>query len=132
MKKSPSGGRSLYCPESYCPAVWIDSDGPAREAYPELMGCYDYEGSLMGGEYPDYRNKDGIFLTPHAYSNPILGYTVWLVSTVVLDTSGMIRNDKHDDQYCPYDMHDGWQYWDEQAQDWRDDDTLRVLCVHPH
>ena len=24
---------------------------------PESLGCFDYEGSLMGNEYPDYINQ---------------------------------------------------------------------------
>ena len=31
------------------------------------LGCYDYEGSLMGDEYPNYVNPGGRFLTPTAY-----------------------------------------------------------------
>jgi len=84
----------------------------------------------MGNEYPQYVNHEGIYLTPHAYSNPILAYTIWLVSENMLDTTGYIRNDKHDDVYCPYDMRDGWQYFDKQTQDWADDETLTVTCVH--
>jgi hypothetical protein len=27
----------------------------------------------------------------------------------------MSRNNQHDDQFCPYDMPDGWEYWDTQV-----------------
>jgi len=27
----------------------------------------------------------------------------------------MYRNNQHDDQFCPYDMPDGWEYWDTQV-----------------
>ncbi|XP_023342524.1 salivary glue protein Sgs-3 isoform X2 [Eurytemora carolleeae] len=121
--------RSLYCPQSYCPAVKIVSRGGAAKEYPNLMGCYNYEGSLMGDEYPNYVNKGNVFLTPHSHSNPVIGYTIWLVSTKVLDTTGYIRNNKHDDLYCPYDMLDGWEYLDK-AGNWVEDETLKVECVH--
>merc|ERR1711918_307563 len=69
--------RSVFCPESYCPAVYISSTGGAAEHQSESLGCYDYEGSLMGDKYPDYRNNQGWFLTPTAYSNPFSGITEW-------------------------------------------------------
>eukprot|EP00088_Acartia_fossae_P011515 TRINITY_DN15851_c0_g2_i1.p1 TRINITY_DN15851_c0_g2~~TRINITY_DN15851_c0_g2_i1.p1 ORF type:complete len:173 (+),score=19.73 TRINITY_DN15851_c0_g2_i1:59-520(+) len=123
--------KSLFCPQSYCAAVFIVSEGGTADLYPNLLGCYEYEGSLLDDMYPNYVNKNGIFLTPNAYSNPVLEYTIWLVSEDVLSTTGYIRNNKHDDQYCPYDMHDGWEYFDSQAGVWREDNTLQVLCVHP-
>jgi len=83
----------------------------------------------MGDEYPNYQNKKGLFLTPHAYSNPVLGYTTWLVSDTVLDTSGSIRNNKHDDQFCPYDMHDGWEFQDQLTGEWVEDPTMTVTCT---
>merc|ERR1719295_873644 len=52
--------RSVYCPESYCPAVYISSTGGAAEHQAESLGCFDYEGSLMGNEYPDYMNNQDI------------------------------------------------------------------------
>jgi len=124
--------KSLYCPQTYCPAVYIVSNGQFAKAYPDLLGCYNYAGSLIGDAYPLYQNKDQIFMTPHAYSNPIIGFTHWLVSTKVLDTTGFIRNEKHEDQFCPYDMEDGWEYKDPQDGIWKEDSTLHVLCVHPH
>lgn len=121
--------RSLYCPQSYCPAVFIASTGPALENQPDSIGCFNYEGSLMADEYPIYINRYGRFLTPHAYSNPVIGYTVWLVSDVPMDTNGTIRNNKHDDMFCPYDMHDGWEYMDTKTGLWVEDTTLTVNCV---
>ena len=41
------------------------------------LGCYDYEGSLMGDEYPNYVNPGGRFLTPTAYR----WTTVWSSAT---------------------------------------------------
>merc|ERR1712212_418441 len=94
--------RSVFCPESYCPAVYISSMGGAAEHQPESLGCFDYEGSLMGNEFPDYINSQGWFLTPTAYSNPVMGYTEWVVSHSILDTgrqgNGTIRNIQHNDQ----------------------------------
>merc|ERR1719222_141598 len=49
----------------------------------------------MSDTYPLYKNKDGVYMTPHAYSNPSIGFTHWLVSNKVLDTTGFIRNEKH-------------------------------------
>merc|ERR1712181_204142 len=49
--------RSVFCPQSYCPAVYISSRGGAAVHQPESLGCFDYEGSLMGNEYPDYINS---------------------------------------------------------------------------
>merc|ERR1712013_305843 len=124
--------RSIYCPESYCPAVYIWSTGGAAEHQPESLGCYDYEGSLMNNVYPDYVNIQGWFLTPTAYSNPILGYTEWVVSQNVLDTgregNGTIRNIKRNDQFCPYDMPDGWEYLDSNNR-WVEDTTITVSCI---
>ena len=42
------------------------------------------------------------------------------------------RNIKHDDTFCPYDMHDGWEYYDADTQEWKEDASLQVLCVKPH
>merc|ERR1711915_733722 len=120
---------SLYCPQSYCPAVFVSSNGPALQHQPDSVGCFNYEGSLMADEYPIYINSHGRFLTPHAYSNPVIGYTVWLVSDIPLDTNGTIRNNKHDDMFCPYDMLDGWEFLDKASGDWVEDPTLRVNCV---
>jgi len=83
----------------------------------------------MADKYPIYINSHGRFLTPHAYSNPVIGYTVWLVSDIPLDTNGTIRNNKHDDMFCPYDMLDGWEFLDRASGDWVEDPTLRVNCV---
>ena len=82
--------RSILCPESYCPAVYISSNGGAaehqvshifglvtqwasdyRHPHQALMyslqadsiGCFDYEGSVMGDQYPNYVNPQGKFLT---------------------------------------------------------------------
>ena len=35
----------------------------------------------------------------------------------------------HDDITCPYDMHDGWQFFDNQTGQWIHDESLQVLCV---
>ena len=43
---SPS--RSIFCPQSYCPAVIIASKGGALQHQPHSLGCYNYEGSLLG------------------------------------------------------------------------------------
>jgi len=106
--------------------------GGAAEHQPESLGCFDYEGSLMGNEYPDYINSQGWFLTPTAYSNPVMGYTEWVVSHSILDTgrqgNGTIRNIQHNDQYCPYDMPDGWEYLDSN-DNWVEDTTITVSCV---
>ena len=42
------------------------------------------------------------------------------------------RNIKHDDTFCPYHMHDGWEYYDADTQEWKEDASLQVLCVKPH
>ena len=42
-----------------------------------------------------------------------------------------IRNTKHDDLPCPYDMHDGWEVKDEDTNSWVEDKTLTVACVKP-
>jgi len=99
------------------------------EHQPDSVGCFNYDGSLMVDEYPIYRNRYGRFLTPNAYSNPVLGYTVWLVSDIPMDTNGTIRNNKHDDMFCPYDMHDGWEFMDRETGEWVEDTTLTVKCV---
>jgi len=83
----------------------------------------------MADEYPIYVNSAGRFLTPHEYSNPVLGYTVWLVSDVPMDTNGTIRNNKHDDMFCPYDMLDGWEFMDSSTGLWVEDNTMTVKCV---
>lgn len=89
----------------------------------------------MGDEYPNYINQQGKFLTPTAYSNPVMGYTEWVVSDKVMDNTsspnGTIRNIRHNDQFCPYDMHDGWEYRDA-AGAWVEDHTLTVNCVGRH
>jgi len=86
----------------------------------------------MGDKYPDYINSQGWFLTPTAYSNPIRDYTEWVVSHTILDTgregNGTIRNIQHSDQYCPYDMPDGWEYLDSN-DNWVEDATITVSCV---
>jgi len=87
----------------------------------------------MGDEYPNYVNPGGRFLTPTAYSNPVMGYTEWVVSNRIMDTgregNGTIRNIRHNDQYCPYDMPDGWEFLDSGGE-WREDPTIAVHCVH--
>merc|ERR1719481_1041147 len=129
MTRTRYRSRSVYCPESYCPAVYVSSHGGAALHQPASLGCFDYEGSLLGDEYPNYVNPDGRFLTPDGYSNPVIGYTVWYVSDQVLDTNGTIRNNRHSDQYCPYDLHDGWEYRDKYTGQWLEDKTLTVKCV---
>jgi len=120
--------RSLFCPQSYCPAVLISSQGGAKEQQPDSLGCYNYEGSLLGDEYPNYIQRNGLFLTPGEHTSPMIGYTTWIVSTEVLAGTGTIRNIKHDTVTCPYDIHDGWQYWDETRGRWVEDQTLSVTC----
>ena len=43
--------------------------------------------------------------------------------------SAYSRNFMHDDITCPYDMHDGWQFFDNQTGQWIHDESLQVLCV---
>ena len=38
------------------------------------------------------------------------------------------RNIKHNDQFCPYDMPDGWEYLDSNDR-WVEDTTITVSCV---
>ena len=38
------------------------------------------------------------------------------------------RNIKHNDQFCPYDMPDGWEYLDSNDL-WVEDTTITVSCV---
>jgi len=121
--------KSIYCPQDYCIAVYLVSTGPASRQYPNLMGCYEYEGSLFIDYYPNYVNRGGVFLTPQAQTNPALGITFWIVSDEVLGVDGYIRNLAHDDFICPYDMHSGWEYYDPQTGRWESDSTLDVLCV---
>ena len=49
--------RSLYCPESVCAAVVLTSPGTGSQLQPDSLGCFTYEGSLLGDEYPIYINK---------------------------------------------------------------------------
>jgi len=126
---SPSlSSRSIFCPQSYCPAVIITSQGGAVDQQPASLGCYNYEGSLLGDEYPNYVHRSGLFLTPGEHTSPTIGYTTWIVSTEVLASNGTIRNIRHDSITCPYDLHDGWEYWDNNKQDWVEDITLTVTC----
>ena len=38
------------------------------------------------------------------------------------------RNIQHNDQFCPYDMPDGWEYLDSNDR-WVEDTTITVSCV---
>ena len=76
--------------------------------------------------------------------------TRWIVGDIPLAENGTVRyrkylqwfkkivdtiyrrNIKHDDTFCPYDMHDGWEYYDADTQEWKEDASLQVLCVKPH
>ena len=59
--------RSIYCPKDVCTAVFIESQGLASVHHPDSLGCFNYEGSLFDNMYPDYINRQGLFLTPDAY-----------------------------------------------------------------
>ena len=39
-----------------------------------------------------------------------------------------VRNIRHNDQFCPYDMPDGWEYLDSN-NNWKEDTTITVSCV---
>jgi len=131
MMNEENSERSIYCPQDVCAAVYIESQGLAAEHHQDSLGCFNFEGSLFDNTYPDYINRRGLFLTPDAYSNPGHGIIRWIVSHNVLPETGTIRNVRHDDINCPYDLHDGWEYLDPDTEDWRDDETLRVRCVKP-
>ena len=59
--------RSIYCPKDVCTAVFIESEGLASVHHQDSLGCFNYEGSLFDNTYPDYINRQGLFLTPDAY-----------------------------------------------------------------
>jgi len=122
----------MFCPRDVCPAVYIISQGQTAEIQHDSLGCYIYDGSILDDLYPVYVNKFGQFLTPDYFSNPVMGITRWIVANNVLALNGTIRNIKHDDLTCPYDMHDGWQFYDNLQDLWIDDESLEVLCVEPH
>jgi len=121
--------KSMYCSRDVCPAVIIVSQGETADFQQESLGCYIYEGSINNDMYPVYINQRGQFLTPDYHSNPWMGITRWIVSSEVLAVEGTIRNFMHDDITCPYDMHDGWQFFDNQTGQWIHDESLQVLCV---
>merc|ERR1712126_718395 len=128
--------RSLYCPRDVCPAVLIESQGLSADQHETSLGCFNYEGSLNNDLYPVYVNQFGHYLIPDEYSNPVWGITRWIVTydinSQAPSRNSTIRNIYHDDIYCPYDMHDGWQYMDNNTGKWTTDETLKVLCVDPH
>merc|ERR1712133_227132 len=128
--------RSLYCPRDVCPAVSIESQGLSADQHETSLGCFNYEGSLYDDLYPVYVNQFGQYLIPDEYSNPVWGITRWIVTydinSQAPSRNSTIRNIYHDDIYCPYDMHDGWQYMDNNTGKWTTDETLKVLCVEPH
>jgi len=115
-----------------CPAVFIVSEGDAADLVQDSLGCFNYEGSLYDDEYPVYINENGLFLTPDYISNPVFGMTRWIVGDIPLAENGTVRNINHDDTFCPYDMHDGWEFYDADTQEWKEDASLQVLCVKPH
>jgi len=106
----------------------IESRGAAQEQQPDSLGCFNYEGSLLGDEYPNYEHRSGLFLTPGEHTSAMIPYTTWIVSTEVLASNGTIRNIRHDTVTCPYDLHDGWEYWDVSLGQWVEDVTLTVTC----
>ena len=99
--------RSIYCPKDVCTAVYIESQGLASVHHQDSLGCFNYEGSLFDNTYPDYINRQGLFLTPDAYrlvsrlcknlvtqkviSNPGHGIIRWIVSGDILSETGTIR-----------------------------------------
>ena len=63
------------------------------------------------------------------FSNPVMEITRYIVSSSPSGEDGIIRNNKHDDLLCPYDMQDGWEVKDEDTNSWVEDKTLTVNCV---
>jgi len=126
-----SGGESdsLYCPKEVCAAVFIDSQGLAADQHKNSLGCYNFEGSLYDDMYPVYVNQFGQYLIPDEFSNPVMEITRYIVSSSPSGEDGIIRNNKHDDLLCPYDMQDGWEVKDEDTNSWMEDKTITVTCV---
>ena len=44
LSASSARSRSVYCPETVCPAVFIVSEGDAADLVQESLGCFNYEG----------------------------------------------------------------------------------------
>ena len=62
-------------------------------------------------------------------SNPVMGITRYILSPSISGVEGIVRNTRHDDLSCPYDMHDGWEVLDKDTNSWVEDNTLTVACV---
>ena len=63
------------------------------------------------------------------FSNPVMGITRYIVASLISGDDGLVRNTKHDDLSCPYDMHDGWEVLDKDTNNWIEDKTLTISCV---
>ena len=132
IERDQARSRSFYCSRDVCQAVMIQSTRQGQEHHQRRLGCYVYEGSVNSDMLPVYVNQFGYYLQPDKYSNPVMGITRWMVSQEVDGDDGkaMIRNIKHDDIVCPYDMRDGWEVI-MHADTWEEDMTLSVTCVRP-